>query len=388
MTVTQRAIAIWALLFCAAAGFLPGCSAGPKAVRFKPKSFETTQPVAARPINDAIAAGVAFLKSSQNPDGSWGTGLQTRGYEIYSTAGSHEAFRDGTTALCVMALREAGETEAHGRGMRYLLNSRTARRESGEVIYNIWAHTYALQLMSRELIIQEDKQVRETADWHLKQLIKYAAYNGGWNYYDFDAKTQQPSMEATSFGTASALIALHDARQAGIAVPDDLIKRATNRLEECRTPGGWFLYGADSRYLLKMPANQMKGAIGRTQSGNDALWLWNSPLVNRQRAVDGLKTFLDNHQWIDMGRKRPYPHEAWYQTSGYYYYFGHFYAARLIERIGADEGKPFAEQLLTHMLPYQESDGSWWDYAMWDYHKPYGTAYAIMTLLRCRATLR
>jgi len=44
--------------------------------------------------------------------------------------------------------------------------------------------------------------------------------------------------------------------------------------------------------------------------------------------------------------------------------------------------------LLTHMLPYQESDGSWWDYAMWDYHKPYGTAYAIMTLLRCRATLR
>jgi hypothetical protein len=37
------------------------------------------------------------------------------------------------------------------------------------------------------------------------------------------------------------------------------------------------------------------------------------------------------------------------------------------------------------VLPHQESDGSWWDFAMWDFHKPYGTAFAVMTLLRCRA---
>ena len=34
------------------------------------------------------------------------------------------------------------------------------------------------------------------------------------------------------------------------------------------------------------------------------------------------------------------------------------------------------------LLVIQEADGSWWDYAMWDYHKPYGTAFAVMTLLR------
>ena len=32
----------------------------------------------------------------------------------------------------------------------------------------------------------------------------------------------------------------------------------------------------------------------------------------------------------------------------------------------------------------QEKDGSWWDYPLYDYHQPYGTAFALMTLARCR----
>jgi len=32
----------------------------------------------------------------------------------------------------------------------------------------------------------------------------------------------------------------------------------------------------------------------------------------------------------------------------------------------------------------QEQDGSWWDYPLYSYHKPYGTAFALMALTRCR----
>ena len=84
-----------------------------------------------------------------------------------------------------------------------------------------------------------------------------------------------------------------------------------------------------------------------------------------------------------MGRKRPYPHESWYQTSGYYYYFDHYYAARLIEMMDQEKRPALARQLAEFVAPHQEPDGSWWDYAMWDYHNPYGTAFAVMTLLRC-----
>ena len=77
-----------------------------------------------------------------------------------------------------------------------------------------------------------------------------------------------------------------------------------------------------------------------------------------------------------MGRKAPEPHESWYQTSGYYYYFDHYYASLLIDRLHrTDDAKKMVEVIHHH----QEPDGSWWDYAMWDYHKPYGTAFAVMT---------
>ena len=36
------------------------------------------------------------------------------------------------------------------------------------------------------------------------------------------------------------------------------------------------------------------------------------------------------------------------------------------------------------IVPKQEKDGSWWDYPLYDYHQPYGTAFALMTLIRCR----
>src|SRR4051794_27509631 len=74
-----------------------------------PSTRPTTQPetVYRRPLSQAISEGVAFLISSQNPDGSWGTGTVTRGTEVYSMVpGSHDAYRVATTSLCVIALRE------------------------------------------------------------------------------------------------------------------------------------------------------------------------------------------------------------------------------------------------------------------------------------------
>jgi hypothetical protein len=53
----------------------------------------------------------------------------------------------------------------------------------------------------------------------------------------------------------------------------------------------------------------------------------------------------------------------------------------LIERLPAAERSEYRRKLAEVVAPHQEPDGSWWDYAMWDYHKPYGTAFAVMTLL-------
>ena len=338
------------------------------------------------PIQQSIARGVKFLLESQNADGSWGTGLETRGFEVYSRVpGTHDAMRAATTALCVMALREVGDQpEAHARGLRYLIEQGQARRDEGDLLYNIWAHTYVLQALAVELKLDpKNERMRKAALWHLDRLRRYETYIGGWNYYDFDARTQSPSMEPTSFGTAAALVALHEAKSAGLDVPSVISTRAIKRLEEQRLPGGAYLYSWGHRYRPRLPANRTRGSVGRTQSCNYALWLWASPMITEKQVHDGLEMFFAEHPFIEMGRKRQYPHESWYQTAPYYYYFGHYYTGLLLEKLGPAGRERYGARLAEQIVSKQDPDGAWWDYAMWDYHKPYGTAYAIMTLLRC-----
>lgn len=353
----------------------------------RPTTAPTTRPA---PIRQSIDRGVAFLVKAQNADGSWGKGTETRGFEVYSMVpGTHDAFRVATTALCVMALREAGEAEAHGRGVNYLISQGDARRQDGALIYNTWAHTYAVQALSIELrsTTNDARQeaVRRAIVNHLKRLGSYETYIGGWNYYDFEAQTEKPSMGPTSFGTAAGLVALWEARRAGVDVPQKMIDLSVRRLAEMRLPNGAYLYSHDMRLHPRAPANRPRGSIGRSQSGNFALWLWNAGGIDDAKARAGLDMFFKEHEFIEMGRKRQFPHEAWYQTAPYYYYFGHYYAARLVERLERPEDRRTYGAKLAEIgiLGKQDADGSWWDFAMWDFHKPYGTAYAIMTLLRC-----
>jgi hypothetical protein len=339
--------------------------------------------VYARSIDKAIEDGKAFLLKSQNKDGSWGTGRDSSDFDVLAMVpGSHDAFRVGATALCVMALRELGEREASGRGLGYLTTYDGVRRANGMELYNVWAHTYALQALARAWKEDGREDCKRMAERHLQHLQRYETNVGGWNYYDFEVGAQIPSMEPTSFGTSAGLYALYEAQKAGLAVPEPMIRRAISRLREMRKPDGSFLYGSDMRYMPQHLANKPGGSAGRTQSGHFALWTWNVPGIGEKEVRDGLELFFKWHKFMDIGRKRQYPHEAWYFTSGYYYYFGHYYTAKLIEKLG-DKGD-LRKRLAAHVLPWQEPDGSWWDYRMWDYHKPYGTAFAVMTLLRCR----
>ncbi len=358
--------------------------------------------VARRPIDRAIADGVNFLVRAQNADGSWGTGTVSHGNEVTaSVPGSHKAFRVAVTALSVMALREcaarrhsaldesavATARAAHDRGLEWLVTRGESRREEGALLYTFWANIYATQALSEELLAgnRADARIKKMAEWHIDRLVRYATYVGGWNYYDFNAQTQQPSMGPTSFGSGAGLIALWEARQAGLEVPQKLIDSTVKRLEACHLPSGAYLYGFDYRYLpVVLPAHEVPGSLGRTQVANLALLLWKSDKIDEKRARKELRPFFTDHAAMESGRKRPYPHESWFQVSGYYYYFGQYYAARLLDKLGGETRLADGNELASkHILAHQEADGSWWDYAMWDYHKPYGTAYALMALLRC-----
>jgi hypothetical protein len=371
-----------------------------------PASLSASNPTAApasRPaerratVDAAVRNGVGFLLKAQNKDGSWGTGRETRGFEILATVpGSLKSFQVATTALCVMALREANAAntdrrlvdpkvaEAHKKGLEFLVTQTDIRRDDGALIYNTWAHTYAVQCLAIEMRHAEDERIGRAARDHLRRLAGYETFMGGWNYYDFHAGTKSPSMGPTSFGSAATLVALFEARESGLELPKGMAERTVKRLEEMKLPNHAYLYSHDLRYRPRLDANLPKGSVGRTQACNFGLWVWDSKVIDKKKVRDGLDFFFAEHNYILMGQKRQFPHESWYQTAPYYYYFGHYYTARLIEKLGGDARQGYGPKLAdVGILPFQGKDGSWWDFAMWDFHKPYGTAFAVMTLLRC-----
>jgi len=126
----------------------------------------------------------------------------------------------------------------------------------------------------------------------------------------------------------------------------------------------------------------VKGSLGRIQVCNYALTLAGCKDVTHEDLLAGLDQLFAHHRFLDVARKKPIPHEAYYYNSGYFYFFGHFYAARLLELLTPAERARYAERLAREVVKTQEKDGSMWDYYMNTYGKAYGTSFGVMTLKR------
>ena len=110
--------------------------------------------------------------------------------------------------------------------------------------------------------------------------------------------------------------------------------------------------------------------------------------VGASKALPWLDRLFARNLWLDIGRKRPIPHESWFQVAGYFFYYGHYYAGLCIEQLDPAERGRHQDQLAHVLLRLQEKDGCWWDFPFYDYHQQYGTAFALMSLGRCRRAER
>ena len=349
-------------------------------------------------IDHAIARGIDFLVADQNENGSWGSAHQTKGLNIYAPVpGAHEAFRAAVTAMAVSALHDSGLARAEGaprtaleRGERYLLEHLpTIRRATADAIYNVWTPAYGIQalvdLHERTEDPEKRKRYVEVINGQVDLLGRYESIDGGWGYYDFRVGTAKPSSDSISFTTATCLIALREASElSGVEIPRPLVDRAIDSIHRQQKPDYSYLYG---EYLDRVPMrgiNRPGGSLGRSQACNLCLRVWGDDSITDTIFKGWLVKLRDRNGWLDIGRKRPVPHEAWLQVAGYFYYYGHYYAARCVTLLPREEQPEYRRLVADLILSKQEADGSWWDFPFYSYHQPYGTAFAVMTLARCR----
>ena len=348
-------------------------------------------------VDEAVRRGKEFLLSIQNKNGSWGAATNTKDLNIYAPVpGAHHAFRSAVTAMCVSALidLQVEDTEvssAIDRGETWLLEHlKSLRRANQDALYNVWGHAYGIEALVRlhcrhASNPEQQGRLMEEIVHQIELLGRYESVHGGWGYYDFSYHLQKPTSQPNSFTTATVLFAFYQAQQIGAVVPQRLIDRGLDVIRRQQRPDLAYLYSEDFRTNPSSDINKPGGSVGRSQACNVVLRMYKDPSVSDEAMVAWTNRLFSRNLWLDIGRKRPIPHESWFLVAGYFFYYGHYYAAYGIEHIPAAQQTPARQQLLHVMLKLQEKDGSWWDYPLYDYHRPYGTAFALMAIKRCES---
>jgi len=362
----------------------------------KPPEIPDVEVPSSLEVQQAIDRGVEFLVNCQRETGAWGAATNTKELNIYAPIpGAHDGFRMATTSLCITALLavDNGDNDkikpcvdmAEAWLMKQLPS---LKRATADAIYNNWAHTYSidalLALRQREGVSDEKRsQLDELIRSQLKMLDSYESVDGGWGYYDFRYGGRKPTSDSTSFLNGAALVVLYNADQAGFEVNQKTVERAVAATVRQQKPDFTYLYGEYMKNNPMAGINRPGGRLGRSQCCNLALRLWGDEQITNNVVKHWLVRLYVRNGWLDMGRKRPVPHESWMGVAGYFYYFGHYYGALSIDLLPEAEREPYQGLVAKLMLDRQEVNGSWWDYPLYDYHQQYGTAYALITLQHC-----
>ncbi len=350
----------------------------------------------------ALRAGEDWLLAHQNENGSWGSWTAPGPYDGYwSNLETHRSWQVATTALGCMALLDAGlgerEAAAVDRGLDFLTRDADVKRPNDWDTDNVWAYAYGLCGLAQAAADPRYRAAEQAPRAHamammgarlLRRLHEYQTPSGGWAYYDEEVKTVPP-MWATSFTTAVALIGMLQAEQLGWPVERKRIVGAITAIEQCRLPNGAYTYNVEAIPVARRvdDIDQVKGSLSRIQSCNLALFLaaragYRTSVGTTAQLAEGLVPFFQEHRFLDAARGRPFPHEAYYFNSGYFYFFGHYYAGWEIDLLPAAERARWAPELWRHVLKTQARDGSSIDYFMNSFGRPYGTAYAVSALAR------
>ena len=366
-------------------------------------------------IRKSLERGIDHLLDSQRKNGAWGSAATSRYYQITAPVpGAHQAFRAAVSGLAVQALIESedafqGErrekiSSAIQRGQQWLLeHSNKLRRAEPDVwgqwpgakfftLYNVWGHSYVIQAAVKlhqraEGNSKLQSELKQLVEYHVDRLERCSYINGGWGYYDMVARTKIPSGSPIGFTTATVLIALKDAATLGVEFPEKLTKRALASILRQRNPDFSYAYGEYLRMYPRYGINRPAGSLGRSQSCNLAMRLYGDQLVTEDVLRTWLKRLIARNGWLSMSRKRHIPgqspHFADFGVAGYFFYYGHYYAALCMQQLPEDEHAYYQGHLANILLPLQEKDGSWWDFLLYDYHKAAGTSMAVSTLIRC-----
>jgi hypothetical protein len=125
------------------------------------------------------------------------------------------------------------------------------------------------------------------------------------------------------------------------------------------------------------------GAIGRMVCAEPLLLRAGRGDADRVRFA--LDQFLEHWRELEKRRKKTGTHVAPYGVAPYYFFFGFFHAFDAVECLPEAERGEYRRQLEQLVFAVRDQDGTW-DDRVFPRSRSFGTAMALMGLMRPQAT--
>ena len=242
-----------------------------------------------------------------------------------------------------------------------------------------WGYTYALNFLCRvetaNAVPPDKKAALEKARLFFLDGIERTQIPeiGGWNYARPTGKEKIAG--PSTFMTAPTLQALFEAKNLGLSINPDTVKKALDFLESARGPAGSFTYAGKSTRPggEPVPSNAARMAACET-----TLFLAGRGDLARVRS--GVDTFIVHWEWLNKRRAQTGTHIPPYSIAPYYFYYGHRYAAQAVELLPKPERVEYRRRLNELLASVQLENGSWND-RVFPRTANFGTAFTLEALM-------
>ncbi|MEY4243408.1 MAG: hypothetical protein RLZZ245_993 [Verrucomicrobiota bacterium] len=175
--------------------------------------------------------GLQYLAKTQNEQGTWN-----------DSSGSEP----GVVGLCVAAYLAHGEDPNHGpyaktirQGIDYILSQQNEK--NGYIGSSMYNHAFATKALAESYGVVDHPKIADALKLAVELIVSAQKRNrfGAWRY-------TPESRDADTTVTGSQIVTLFAARNAGIAVPDEAIRKGIAYLTTCRSKDGSYGYTSPS----------------------------------------------------------------------------------------------------------------------------------------------
>jgi hypothetical protein len=302
---------------------------------------------------EAIRKGLAYLSRNRNNDNGYGSTVNYKGNIAVTSlaglafmAGGHEPGRGQYGKIvtdCVEFVLNHEQANPPG----YLHNPNATPHGP------MYGHGFGTLLLAEVHGMVASKRLRTRVKDTLKRAVQVIINSqngeGGWRYFPV-------KRDADISVTICQIMALRSARNAGIAVPKNVVDKCVEYVKRCQERDGSF------RYQAQMIGRGHGNTFARTAAGVSALY---SAGIYKGREIDKglehLKQFKPPSQFprFDM-----------------HYFYGHYYAVQAMWTAGGNYWTEWFPAIRDELVNNQKADGRWDDAIC--YH--YGTAMASIIL--------